>query len=198
MTAVALYLTHPEVDIDPTKPVPKWRLSTLGFSRGLGLARSGALQGFGPFFCSNEVKSIETAEILASHVGQGVFRRSDLGEVDRSATGYLEAAAFEAHRKALFAAPDHSCGGWETAHHAQARVVAATRAALAQTKGRKPVFVGHGAVGAFLKCALGGRPIDLSEDQPGTGGGHGFVFDPETWAVQSDWHRFEDLPEVLR
>ncbi len=139
---------------------------------------------------SAERKAVETAEPLARALGLPVEVRPGLHENDRSATGYRPRAAFEAAADAFFARPDDSHRGWETARAAQARVLAAVRACAAGAPGRPTLFVGHGAAGTLLKCALGGRPVARAEDQPEGGGHHlGFALGPD--ALLHDWRPME-------
>jgi len=75
--------------------------------------------------------------------------------IDRSATGYLPAAEHERVADALFAHPDVSASGWETATGAQARIGGALDDVLsaAATDGDIAV-IGHGAVGTLWWCHL--------------------------------------------
>ena len=65
MAYLARYLTHPQVKIDPTVPVPSWGLSALGRARTEALANTGCLLGTTQIISSGERKAIETAEIIA-------------------------------------------------------------------------------------------------------------------------------------
>ncbi|MEM9780708.1 MAG: histidine phosphatase family protein, partial [Pseudomonadota bacterium] len=80
-----IYLTHPQVQIDPAVPVPQWGLSAEGRARAEALAPR--LSGVGRVVSSREVKAMETAEILGG--GRTAEAFEDLGENDRSATGFL-------------------------------------------------------------------------------------------------------------
>jgi broad specificity phosphatase PhoE len=190
---VHLYLTHPQVRIDPAVPVPLWGLSEQGRARAERLARAAWMRRFGRIVASEEVKAREAAEVLGAALGLPVEVRPGLHENDRSATGYLPRDEFEAVADAFFAHPDESVRGWETARVAQARILGALREAVAAAPGVPTLFVGHGAVGTLLKCALAGRPIARREDQPEGGGCHlGFALAPE--ALLWDWRPMEEAP----
>lgn len=120
--------------------------------------------------------------------------RPHLHENDRSATGYLPAAAFEAMAEAFFADPDHSQRGWGTAHDAQARILRETRPALAVEAEGDVLIVGHGAVGSLLYCALSGRPVSRQHDQP-AGGGNFWEFERAHEAVIRGWTPIEVLQQ---
>ena len=191
--AIHLYLTHPQVRIDPAIPVPLWRLSGEGRARMAVLCDRPWIRRFGRVLSSEETKAWETAEMLGMALGLPVEVRPGLHENDRSATGFLPPGEFEAAADAFFACPDRSVRGWETARAAQARILTAIREATGSYS-VPTIFVGHGAVGTLLKCALAARPVSRCEDQPGAGGGNhlGFRLGPE--ALVYDWRPIEEAP----
>ena len=194
---LALYVTHPQVAMDPNVPVPLWGLSAEGRRRAEDFAASGAIPRGATIFSSSERKAVELAEIIAAVAGGPIVSDHRMGENDRSATGFLPPDLFEATADRFFAEPETSVDGWERAVDAQARIVDAVRLALAGVSTDSIViFCGHGAVGSLLKCHLGRRAIDRAEDQGrtgGTGGGNGFVFDFANRRLCSEWTRIEDI-----
>ena len=193
MTArLARYLTHPQVGIDPHQPVSHWHLNAQGQARVAALARSGALRGTSRVISSAETKAVETATPLAEALECPVEVRPAMHENDRSSTGFLPPDAFEAMANRFFATPHHSVEGWERAIDAQARILREVEASLAQAGRGDVLFVGHGAVGTLLWCALSGAAIDRRHDQPG-GGGCWFAFDTATRAPLSAWQPLETL-----
>nr|WP_246849572.1 histidine phosphatase family protein [Rubellimicrobium arenae] len=188
-------MTHPQVRIDPARPVPLWSLSDVGRARMGRLCAEPWVRRVRRILSSEETKAREAAALLGEALGLVVEVRPGLHENDRSATGYLPPEAFEAVADQFFADPDRSVRGWETARAAQARILGAVRAAVAQAPDRPALFVGHGAVGTLLKCALAGRPIARREDQPPGGGHHiGFALGPAT--LIHDWRPMEQPPEA--
>ncbi|UJW75781.1 histidine phosphatase family protein [Rhizobium sp. SL42] len=188
-----LYLTHPQVKIDPLVPVPQWGLSDVGRKRAEQTARRPWIRSLKRIVASNEVKAVETAEILATGAGIGFERVEAMHENDRSATGFLEPTAFEAAADRFFAHPEESFHGWERAIDAQKRIVEAVSRILSSHDPRQPIaFVGHGGVGTLLKCHLSGVPIARSSDQPG-GGGYLFAFALDdrrptcSWTAMEHW-----------
>jgi broad specificity phosphatase PhoE len=183
------FITHPDVQIDPSIPVTQWGLSPRGRQRMQAIHR---LRGIAAIWCSTERKAIEAAEIIAD--GTVPRHLAALGENDRSATGYLPKAEFEATADAFFANPHASIRGWETAADAQRRIVAALATVYNETPaGQDIAIVSHGAVGALLLCHLKSRPIDRTQDQPGTAGGNYYHFDRETHLLHHGWRPIEDL-----
>ncbi len=186
------YLTHPQVAVDPAVPVPLWSLSAIGAARVRALAGSDALRGTRHVISSAEVKAVETAEPLARTLGLPVVQREAMHENDRSATGFLPPAEFEAMADAFFGSPDMSVRGWETARAAQARIVAEVEAVLSGPLDGDVLLVGHGAVGTLLWCALSGQPISRSHDQlPGGGCWYGFPLQGRI--PESGWQAMETL-----
>lgn len=165
-----IFITHPEVEIDPAVPVPRWRLSDLGVARMRRFVASAAVEQVEAVWASTETKAIEAAGLLAARHGLPVQVRPDLGENDRSATGFVPPQEFERLADAFFARPQDSVRGWETAAAAQARIVAATTDILQAHQGAGDVaIVAHGGVGTLLLCHLKGVPIARTHDQPRQG-----------------------------
>lgn len=161
-----LFITHPEVVVDPAVPVTDWRLSDAGLARMRAFCRGPEARGVGAVWSSPERKAVQAAGLFAEVRGLEAKVDPDLGENDRSATGYLPAAAFEQVADAFFARPDQSVRGWERAVDAQARVRGAVARIVAQHRGGDLAIVAHGAVGALMLCALRGAAISRTADQP--------------------------------
>jgi broad specificity phosphatase PhoE len=186
-----LYITHPQVRIDPDVPVPRWGLSEIGRRRTEQAAGLTWAKSLGRIVSSDETKAIETAEILARACGVRIEVVEDMHENDRSATGFLAPPDFEAAADWFFAHPNESFKGWERAADAQARILSAVDTVLAEHDPAVPIaFVGHGGVGTLLKCRLLGKPISRDGDQPG-GGGNLFRFTLADRAVSCDWTPIE-------
>lgn len=124
MTGLVRYLTHPQVKIDPTAPVPSWGLNAAGRARAEALASSGRLSGTTTQIISSaERNAIETAEIISGQLNVAVEIRQAMRENDRSATGFLPPDEFEQVADQFFAQPHVSVRGWERAIDAQTRIV---------------------------------------------------------------------------
>jgi broad specificity phosphatase PhoE len=185
--ALAYFVTHPEVVIDPRVPITEWELTTEGRARAEALRHAVWLGQIGCVLSSTERKAEELAEILAGSSGTEHRRLSDLGEIDRSSTGFLEPPEFRLAVDSFFAQPNVSFRGWETAEHARGRIVDTVRNAILE-HGPAIAFASHGAVGALLLGELTGRSIPESEDQPGLG--CYFAFDPDKWTAATGWVRY--------
>lgn len=187
-------VSHPEVLIDPGVPVPQWGLSPAGYERlrrlpAMPWARSASFVA-----SSAERKAVQTAQAVAEVSGCTVHVEEDLGENDRSATGFVPPERFEELADAFFAEPERSVQGWETAVDAQRRIVGAVervleRARLVATAPEDGgvVIATHGGVGTLLQCALRGVAIERRFDQPGQGSW--YSFDSVTRHVAHGWRR---------
>lgn len=160
------FITHPEVVVDPARPVPRWHLSDTGIRRMRHFAGNAAVVGITAIWASAETKAIEAAGILAGRLGLSVQVAADLGENDRSATGFLPPPEFEAMADAFFASPHESVRGWERAVDAQARIAGAVSRILATHSGGDLAIVAHGGVGTLLLSLWRGEPISRAADQP--------------------------------
>ena len=187
-----LYITHPQVRIDPEVPVPKWGLSEIGHARAVATAALPWVKTLGRIISSDETKAIETTEILARAAGISIEIHARGHENDRSATGFLPPPEFEKAADWFFAHPEESFHGWERAVDAQARIASVMEAALADHDPRAPIaFVGHGGVGTLLRCRLGGMPIARIHDQTGGGGGNLYAFRLSDRRLLTDWMPME-------
>ena len=168
------FITHPNVVVSGEVPVPRWPLSELGRQRMRAGLHQPWVKDIKAIYCSTEQKAIDGAQILAVHLGLRFTQVEELGENDRSATGFLPPDEFERVADQFFASPDTSIRGWERAVDAQKRIVRAVEQ-IPPSDG--PIaIVSHGAVGTLLYCHLAGEPIARRWDQPPNGGGNFFTF----------------------
>lgn len=186
------FITHPDVIVDPQTPVPDWSLSERGLTRmRAGLSQPWIAQ-LSAVYSSAERKARDGAGVIAERLGTLLRVNPDLGEIDRSATGYLIPAEHEATANEMFAKPDASARGWEKAYDAQARILEAvdTLVASDRTTGILAI-VSHGAVGAFLLCHVAKLAIHRKHDQPGNGGGNYFRFTYPPAQLVHGWRAFD-------
>lgn len=192
----ALYITHPQVRIDPTVPVRDWKLSDIGAERARRAFSRPFAQEIRRIVSSTEIKAQETALLLSKASGVEVEHVHGMHENEREATGYLPPEEFERAADWFFAHPHASYKGWERAIDAQARIVGAVEAILAAHDPAAPIaFIGHGAVGTLLKCHLSHDVISRRTDQP-AGGGNLFCFDLADRKVTCDWTPIENWTGV--
>lgn len=139
-------------------------------------------------YCSTEQKAIDSAEILAEHLSIGFEMFNELGEIDRSSTGYLLHDEHEATKNRFFVNPDRSIRGWETAYEAQQRIVRAIETIIENDKSDRDIaIVSHGGVGALYLCHLKSCQISIREEQPSTNGGNYYCFDAQSRSLLHGW-----------
>lgn len=193
---LALYISHPQVVIDPAVSVPDWRLSDEGRARLAAISNEPWVRRLQAIMTSPERKARETADILSATSLAPVQIVETSAEIDWSATGYVPHAEHERLANALFADPERSPSGWERGIDAQRRIVAAVDGFLASHRDKDHVVIaGHGGVGTLLSCALRGIPPARSQDQPH--GGCVFAWDTETRAVLFTWTPLEAVAKLL-
>jgi len=182
------FITHPNVIVDPSVPVIEWSLSDLGVQRMHSMLKLDWVKSIKHIYCSTEKKAIDGAEILGEHLQLSFEKIEELGENDRSSTGYLPAAEFESVADQFFASPSHSIRGWETAAEAQNRIVKTVKGITqSETESGSIAIVSHGAVGTLFLCHINNWSISRDRDQPGDGGGNYFSFSRNTFVVKHGW-----------
>jgi broad specificity phosphatase PhoE len=199
VTRIAYFITHPNVAISPDAPVTQWPLSDLGRKRMRICLQQPWVTDLTAVYSSTEQKAIDGAEILSCHLGIRFVCVPQLGENDRSSTGFLPPGEFEAAADQFFAMPEASFRGWERAIDAQRRIVEAIERLLTleETSGAVAI-ISHGAVGTLLYCALAGERIDRRWDQPQNGGGNYFRFSLFPHRAHAWWKAIDELEGAHR
>jgi broad specificity phosphatase PhoE len=187
---VLRYITHPQVEIDLSISVTRWRLSAVGRSRAARMLEQPWIPGIARVISSSETKALETARLLGAHLGIEVEVRATSGENDRSATGALPPAEFARLADQFFAEPQRQVRGWERAVDAQRRIASALADLLASPAASDIAVVGHGGVGTLWYCHLAGLAIDRRHDQPAQG--HYFSVDLATGRPFHAWRAIDD------
>ena len=186
---MGLFITHPEVVVDPATPVTCWSLSEQGQARMRTFAAASVVDSVTAIWSSAERKAKEAAELLGGRLALPIQVLESLGENDRSATGFLPPEEFETVADAFFESPAKSVRGWETAAAAQLRIRGAVAGIAAGHVEGDLAILSHGAVGALLLCSCLGAPISRAHDQPSQG--HFFSFDPQSFEVLHLWRPLE-------
>ncbi|MBF9232976.1 histidine phosphatase family protein [Microvirga alba] len=191
--ASLIFVTHPEVVIDPNQPVPEWPLNAIGRARMERFAETLAGKNVSAVYASTERKAMDGAEIVAGRLGLPYRTDEHLGENDRSATGYVAPPEFWEIVAEFFGRPHESVRGWERAIDAQARIVkAVTSVARDEPTSGDIVIVSHGGVGCLLTAHLQGVAIGQESRPSHPGGGCYLVLDRDPLALRRDWRVIED------
>jgi broad specificity phosphatase PhoE len=191
------FITHPNVVVSRNVPVPRWPLSELGKRRMHAGLQQPWIRELTSIYCSTEQKAIDGASILAEHLSLGFEQIAELGENDRSATGFLPPDEFERVADQFFDAAAVSVRGWERAIDAQSRIVRAVERIAEEDKSDGSIaIVSHGAVGTLLYCHLAGKPIARRWDQPANGGGNFYRFSVSPRKVHFWWQPIDELSTI--
>ncbi|HZH52751.1 MAG TPA: histidine phosphatase family protein [Microvirga sp.] len=190
--SLLIFLTHPEVVIDPAVPVPEWPLDAVGRRRAERFAEMLVGRNVTAVYASTERKAMDGAAIVAERLGLPYGTDEELGENDRSATGYIAPPEFWEVVGEFFARPHESIRGWERAVDAQARIVRAVNRVNRDGSSGDVVVVSHGGVGRLLTAHLQKVAIGQESRPQHPGGGCFLVVDRETLAIRQDWRAIED------
>jgi len=192
-----IFITHPEVVIDPAVPVPRWPLSPVGRARMEALAERLAGCEAAAVWSSDEQKAMDGAQILARRLGAPHRIDPALGENGRESTGYIAPPEFWEVVDQFFARPDESVRGWEKARDAQARIIGAVAEVDRTTAPGVVLVVSHGGVGALLTAHLQDVEIGQEDRPQHPGGGCYLVIDRGPLRLKQSWRAVEDPAEAL-
>ncbi|MER8487942.1 hypothetical protein NKH53_06640 [Mesorhizobium australicum] len=90
---IAYYITHPQVQIDASVPVPDWGLSDIGRARAHAMLNQPWIGRSGVWCRRANARQLKTAEVLGRHldlavqVSERMHENDPMRENDRSATG---------------------------------------------------------------------------------------------------------------
>jgi broad specificity phosphatase PhoE len=144
-------------------------------------------------YASTERKAMDGAAIAAERLGLSYDTDENLGENDRSATGYIAPPEFWDVVRDFFARPHESIRGWERAIDAQTRIVDAIGRILREDETSGDiVVVSHGGVGCLLTAHL--QKVEIGqESRPSHPGGGCFIrIDRDSYTLTQGWRNIED------
>ncbi len=191
--ASLIFITHPEVVIDPDQPIPEWPLNAIGRARMERFVDLLEGRDVTAVYASTERKAQDGAAIVAERLGLSYQAHEDLGENDRSSTGFIAPPEFWEVVREFFGRPHESIRGWERAIDAQTRIVnAVSRILREEETSGDVVVVSHGAVGCLLTAHL--QTVDIGRESRPThpGGGCFIVIDRASFTLTQDWRAIED------
>ena len=137
-----------------TLPANQWHLSEEGRLRCQVLAQKLAIYQLDVIVSSIEPKAIETAQLLASHLGKPLEVAEGLHEHDRSKVGFLEKERFEAAVAHFFSHPEALVLGNETADQAHRRFSQGVAGVLARYPSANVALITHGTVMSLFVSRL--------------------------------------------
>ena len=193
MKRTVYIITHPNVVIDPDVPITQWPLSETGVMRMQAMLQHEWVRGITAVYSSTEQKAIDGTVIIATHLKLPYQTVEELGEIDRSSTGYLPREEHDETAVLCFSHPTQSIRGWEPAQQAQQRMVKTVQTIVEHDSTTGAIaIVTHGAVATFLLCHLQDFPIAPKYDQPPTSGGNYFCFEATSKQLEHGWRRIDE------
>ena len=152
---IVYLIRHPHTRVDLSRPAPEWDLDEAGEAELAALLDAPFWPSLAAVYASAECKAIRVAKGAADRYGLAWESLAGLGEVNRAAFTAPDRAAYETAIAALFAWPEVSVGGWESAGEAVRRFRRTLGEALARhAPGNSLAVVAHGLVLSLLP----GRP----------------------------------------
>jgi len=156
-------------------------------------AMSKAMATITAIYCSSERKARECAVILGDHRSLTFTEVRELGEIDRSATGYLPPDQLEVVIDEFYSRPLDSVYGRERAADAQTRIVCAVQRIAKEDRSPGDIaLVSHGGVGCLLVAHLVAAPISRVFQQISPYGGCYFSIEGCARTLFEGWRCFED------
>ena len=140
--------------VDPSMPAHEWPLDPAAYDDVVALAPR--LPQHAAWYCSPELKAVETAQLLT----HGPIGMVDALVEHRRGADWVE--DFQATVRRAFERPDVPAHpGWEPLADCRARIALAGREILATHGGEDVVLVGHGTAWTVLAAELTDAPPDL-------------------------------------
>ncbi len=186
------FTTHPEVVVDPNTPVPDWHLSDTGIKRAQEMLKQDWVSGIQKVFSSREQKAVDLGNVVSAHLDIPLETLQDLGEIDRSSTGYVGGQEFWNIVDEFFTTPNESARGWEKAIDVQNRTVNVVKKIIKDNPNKNIFIASHGGTGVLLNWYIKGVGIPKSGYELGRGGGYYFIFDPNKWKMIQDWRPIDE------
>ena len=145
--SIVYLIRHPHTCVDLSRPAAEWDLDETGEAELAALLDAPFWPSLAALYASGERKAIRVAEGAADRYGLAWESLAGLGEVNRAAFTAPDRAAYETAIAALFAWPEVSVGGWESAGEAVRRFRRTLGEALARhAPGDSLAVVAHGLV----------------------------------------------------
>jgi len=142
-----ILVKHSLPEINPQIPPSRWPLSEEGEVRCSLLADQLAFHQPDAIFSSQELKAIQTAELIAERLSRSNKALPSLHEHERENTPFFKSQAeFLAAVNEFFEKPGELVYGEESATQAQERFSLAVHQLLSEQPAQNPVIVAHGTV----------------------------------------------------
>lgn len=188
MKTTLIYITHPQVDLDPEIEISKCKISSEGWIAVDRLLKSNFWKGVKALYSSEETKAVQVAEKTSQTFGLRLRSLESLNELDRESTGLLPLEEYMDAVKFTYKNPEESFRGWETLQSSFERNTKTISNIMAGDTGKTVAIIGHGSAGTLIKCFIKGVSPSFKEDPQKTG--CYFVADWDNKEIISDWQSY--------
>lgn len=147
-----ILVKHARPQVVEDVPSTRWRLSDEGRRKAELLAGRLAAYDVLRIFTSDELKAVETGEILARILDRPAAVAAGLHEHDRANVPLMQPREFISHMAHFFKHPDEPVLGNETANEAADRILDAVDDLVAANPEGNLAVVTHGTVLSLLIC----------------------------------------------
>lgn len=182
-----IYISHPAVNIDKTKPPHMWGLSKIGFEEAKTLLQKPFWSEVDIIYSSNEPKATQVASLASEKYNIQWIQEEKLGEADRTATPFMPLEEYMDAIQQCYVKPSENIKGWESHHHMMERNISALEEIKKENK-KTIVIIGHGGAGTTIKCYIKGVKLNFSEDPKRTG--CIFIADLDKNFIVQDWTKY--------
>lgn len=163
--AKLIFVTHPEVKIDPNVPREQWELSEKGKEELQDLLQKDIWNNVRSIYTSKENKAHSVAEEIAKKFNLKVNQIEGLEEVNRTSTGFIDDEKYRFAIEDFYLHPADSYKGWETAYEATERIKKCIDELTANSDDEGfYILIGHAMVGSCLSCFVRGIDPTFNED----------------------------------
>lgn len=163
--AKLIFVTHPEVRVEPAVAREKWDLSEKGKEELKNLLSKDFWKEINLIYTSKENKAHSVAEIIANSFGLKLVKIDGLEEVNRTSTGFIDDEKYRSAIEDFYLHPADSYKGWETAYDATERIKNSINKLRSENPSEETyVLIGHAMIGSCLSCYIRGIDPSFNED----------------------------------
>jgi len=183
-----IYISHPSVNIDQKIPVDQWTLSDKGLYEVQNLLEKELWKEVDVIYSSKETKASTVAKMAANKFSIVHFEEKDLGETDRSSTGFIQSEEYMNVVQEAYANIETGTRGWESHNHMMERNGKVLDKIKELHFNKTIAVVGHGGAGTTIKCYIKRIAPSFHEDPKKTG--CYFIADLDNGDILQDWVKY--------
>lgn len=157
-----IFIKHARPEINPNKLPEEWPLSEEGRAAAGILAERLTAFNITQIFHSDEMKAVETADVISKKLNAPAELRQGIHEHDRSNVPHMRSGEFISYVELFFRKPSELVLGKETADECLARYSVAVESLIAEHKSGDLAIVTHGTALSLYLATLGaGKPFEI-------------------------------------